>query len=242
MAGRVKGNRTMTVKELIDLLSTQPGDYEVAVRTIDDDISEIRDDLITELAEVEAPDDGMPGYVTLNYENNVLPELEDDELEDYAAGKHDEIEDDEDDSNIQGPDGREWTFNQFATWVISLTIRNTLEMFHGGGAMDPEHPNRKKPRGFITDRQMKAMNIVIRYKVYEVLSAISNPDRVIDEKLGFTNGQSLGFTMHYINDYMERPGSPELEEAYQRIKNGQFDPQGFVPDCTRSEPPYDPKS
>ena len=30
----------MTVKELIELLSNQPGDYEVAVRTIDEDIGE----------------------------------------------------------------------------------------------------------------------------------------------------------------------------------------------------------
>jgi len=45
----------MTVKELIELLSNQPGDYEVAVRTIDEDIGEIRDDAITDIAEVENP-------------------------------------------------------------------------------------------------------------------------------------------------------------------------------------------
>lgn len=223
----------MTVKELMDLLSTQPSDYVVAVRTIDDYIRSISDDAITGLAEVEAPDDGMPGYVIMDYEHNEYGDPPDN---DYVL----EITEDEpekediDNSQIEGPDGSEWTFEQFVTWVISLTIRNRLEMFHGGGAMNPEKPTSK--RGFITDRQMKAMNIVIRHTVYGVLSALHDPDRVIDEEHGFTSGQSLGLTLRYINDYMEPPGSPELEDAYQRIKNGQFDPPGFVPDCTRSEP------
>ncbi len=47
----------MTVKELIELLYSQPGDYEVAVRTIDDHIREIRDDAVTDLAEFDTPDD-----------------------------------------------------------------------------------------------------------------------------------------------------------------------------------------
>ena len=92
----------MTVKELIELLSNQPGDYEVAVRTIDEDIGEIRDDAITDIAEVENPDDDTPGFVALNYENNVLPELEDDELEDDMSGKYDEPEDDEQDDPFGG--------------------------------------------------------------------------------------------------------------------------------------------
>jgi hypothetical protein len=45
----------MTVKELIELLSTQPGDYEVAVQTIDDQMRDIRIDSITDLAEVAPP-------------------------------------------------------------------------------------------------------------------------------------------------------------------------------------------
>jgi hypothetical protein len=224
----------MTVEELIELLSGQPGDYEVGVRTIDDQICEIRDDAITDLAEVETPDDGGPGYVVLNYENNIIPELED-ELEDDEP---EDDEDDEDDSNsFQGPDGREWTWDQWQTWIISLSIRNELEMFHGGGAMDPEDPKPEdESEGFITDRQMKAMNIVIRHKVYEIFNAMANPDVVLDERLGVTNGSMLSFTLNYINEYMEPPGTPELEEAYQRIKNGQFDPPGFIPDCVKSEP------
>jgi hypothetical protein len=225
----------MTVKELIDLLSSQPADYEVAVRTINEDACEIYDNGITDIAEVETPDDDTPGCVILNYEDNVLPELEDDGLED-TTGEYDESDNDED-SIFTGLDGREWTWEQWQTWIISLSIRNELEMFHGGGAMDPENPKPEdESEGFITDRQMKAMNIVIRHKVYEIFNAMANPDIVLDERLGVTNGSMLSFTLNYINEYMEPPGTPELEEAYQRIKNGQFDPPGFIPDCVKSEP------
>jgi hypothetical protein len=133
-------------------------------------------------------------------------------------------------SNIKGPDGREWTWEQVQSWVISLSVRNALEMFHGGGAMDPENPNPEDPdeaEGFITDRQMKALNIVIRHTVSEAVSRLENPGK---------NAQELYYTLFYINKYMEPPGSAELEAAYKKIKNGEFDPPGFIPDCTRSEP------
>jgi hypothetical protein len=133
-------------------------------------------------------------------------------------------------SNIKGPDGREWTWEQVQSWVISLSVRNALEMFHGGGAMDPENPNPEDPdeaEGFITDRQMKALNIVIRHTVSEAVSRLENPGK---------NAQELYYTLFYINKYMEPPGSAELEAAYEKIKNGEFDPPGFIPDCTRSEP------
>jgi hypothetical protein len=39
--------------------------------------------------------------------------------------------------------------DEFQTWIISQAIRNELEMFHGGGAYDPEHPD--SGEGFITD-------------------------------------------------------------------------------------------
>jgi hypothetical protein len=35
---------------------------------------------------------------------------------------------------------------------------------------------------------------------------------------------------------LEPPGSPELELAYNEIKQGRFDPPGFVPDSTKSSP------
>lgn len=126
---------------------------------------------------------------------------------------------------IEGPDGREWTWDQFASWVIALSIRNALEMFHGGGAMDPDNPGSEE--GFISDRQMKALNIVIRRTVSKAVALVSHP---VD------NAEQLYWTLHYINGYMEPPGSDELERAFDRIEHGRFDPPGFIPDCTRSEP------
>src|SRR6185437_1128296 len=113
----------MTVSELIALLSTQPGDYEVAVRTIDHNSFSIWQDAISGLAEVEVPDDGVPGCVILNYEGNETGEPDnDDDLE--VEERHRELEQDNDDSLIKGPDGREWTWQQIESWVISLSIRN----------------------------------------------------------------------------------------------------------------------
>jgi len=100
-------------------------------------------------------------------------------------------------------------------------------MFHGGGAMDPENPDSKE--GFITDRQMKALNIVIRQTVHKAITLLSDP-------ASGNNGELTYYTLAYINRYMEPPGSDELKLAYERIENGQFDPPGFVPDCTKSEP------
>jgi hypothetical protein len=216
----------MTVNELIELLSSQPGDYEVAVRTIDNDNLSIWEDAITGLAEVETPDDGMPGYVILNYEGNETGESPDDDDEpEMTEHQREPEQEDDDNSLIEGPDGRKWTWEQFQSWVSSLSIRNALEMFHGGGAMDPENPDSEE--GFITDRQMKALNIIIRHTVSEMVKKLSNPRE---------NGEELYWTLTYVHDYMEPPGSDELERAYEDIKEGRFDPPGFVPDCTRSKP------
>ncbi len=173
----------MTVNELIELLSTQPGDYEVAVRTIDNDNLSIWEDAITGLAEVETPDDGMPGYVILNYEGNETGEPPGDDNEPEMT-EHQREPGQEDDNNslIEGPDGREWSWEQFQSWVISLSIRNALEMFHGGGAMDPENPDSEE--GFITDRQMKALNIVIRHTVSEMVKKLSNPAKTEKNSTG----------------------------------------------------------
>lgn len=119
----------------------------------------------------------------------------------------------------------EWSWVEVQSWVISLTIRNALEVFHGGGAYDPEDPGRGE--GFITDRQMKAMNIVIRHAVAEAVKHLEHPKDSLDY---------INWTLAYIDDYMEPPGSPELERAYNEIKEGRFDPPDFFPDCTKSSP------
>lgn len=136
------------------------------------------------------------------------------------------IEGPDDDDLITGPDGREWTWEQVQSWVIALSIRNALEMFHGGGAMDPDEPGREE--GFISDRQMKALNIVIRRTVSKAVARLSHPT---DDNL-----KSLFWTLRYIHGYMEPPGSDELERAFDNIQHGRFDPPGFIPDCTMSEP------
>lgn len=216
----------MTVSELIELLSTQPGDYEVAVRTIDNDNLSIWEDAITGLAEVRTTDDDMPGCVILDYQDNETGEpFEDDDEPQMTEHPRGAEQGDDDSSLIEGSDGRKWTWEQFQSWLISLSIRNALEIFHGGGAMDPENPDSEE--GFITDRQMKALNIVIRHTVTEMVKKLRNPQE---------NGQELYWTLTYVNDYMEPPGSDELERAYADIKEGRFDPPGFVPDCTRSKP------
>jgi hypothetical protein len=100
------------------------------------------------------------------------------------------------------------TFNQFSTWVISQAVRNNLEAFHGGGAVDPEDPDSEE--GFITDKQMRALNIVIRHTIHEALCKIdSDPDEFVPYVSFQIN------TSHMAPDgYMEAPGSPELESAF----------------------------
>ena len=137
-------------------------------------------------------------------------------------------QEDDDNSLIEGPDGREWAWEQFQSWVISLSIRNALEMFHGGGAMDPENPDSEE--GFITDRQMKALNIVIRHTVSEMVEKLSNPRE---------NGEELYWTLTYVNDYMEPPGSDELERACEDIKEGRFDPPALFQSAREASPRYD---
>jgi hypothetical protein len=124
---------------------------------------------------------------------------------------------------MKSPD--ELSYEEIQAWVISLSIRNALEMFHGGGAMDPENPDAEE--GFITDRQMKAMNIVIRKTVADAVEMLENPEE---------NGAHIVMALFGRNDYMEPPFSPELDAAFTDIEAGRFDPPWFVPDCTRDKP------
>jgi hypothetical protein len=108
--------------------------------------------------------------------------------------------------------GRPLTWEQFQAWVVAQAVRNELEAFHGGGAVDPDNPN--SGEGFISDRQMRALNIVIRHAVYEALT-----------RLGAAVGDQdawrfIQFQLATVNDYMEPPGSAELEQAYEEVTGG----------------------
>lgn len=109
--------------------------------------------------------------------------------------------------------GREITTDQYMAWVICQAIRNRLEMFHGGEALDPENPDAEE--GFITDKQMRALNIVIRYTVYEALDAVGMRE---DGKLSQqAAAQYCLWQLRTVNPYMEPPGSPELRRAYVEV-------------------------
>jgi hypothetical protein len=109
---------------------------------------------------------------------------------------------------VDGAGRRIASWSQYEAWVISQAIRNALEMFHGGGAFDPSNPD--SGEGFITDEQMRAMNIVIRRTVYDALRQLRSPE---DQKAY----AFCAFQLATVHDYMEPPGSAELEQAYAAL-------------------------
>jgi hypothetical protein len=108
--------------------------------------------------------------------------------------------------------GREITVEQFQTWVVAQAVRNALEAFHGGGAFDPDNPD--SDEGFISDTQMRALNIVIRRTVHEALGKLSD---LGGDKRAEDAGGYCWFQLSSVTGYMEPPGSPELEEAYREV-------------------------
>ena len=104
---------------------------------------------------------------------------------------------------------------------MAQAIRNALQTFHGCWGLDPDNP--ASGEGFISDGQMRALNITIRRAVHEALrhadiarQVAAHPRRRTlrpreQEALDFCE-----FQLGTIRDYMEPPGSPELKEAYQR--------------------------
>jgi hypothetical protein len=110
---------------------------------------------------------------------------------------------------------------QFRTWVVAQAVRNALQTFHGCWGLDPDNPG--SGEGFISDGQMRALNITIRRAVHEALrhahiacNVAAHPHRRTlrareQEALDFCT-----FQLGTIRDYMEPPGSAELKEAYQR--------------------------
>ena len=123
-------------------------------------------------------------------------------------------------ARIKGTDGK-ISLEQFRTWVVAQSVRNALETFHGVWAFDPDHP--ESGEGFISDHQMRALNITIRRAVHEALAHVDIARNVATQphgrELHARQTEALDFCefqLATVHDYMEPPGSPELEEAYQR--------------------------
>ena len=116
---------------------------------------------------------------------------------------------------------RKISYEQFRTWVVAQSVRNALETFHGGWAFDPDHLD--SGEGFISDNQMRVLNITIRRAVHEALGQVDttcNASKYLRRRGLYAEEQAAldfcEFQLSTIRDYMELPGSPELEEAYRR--------------------------
>ena len=112
-------------------------------------------------------------------------------------------------------------YERLRTWVVAQAVHNVLQEFHGNPAFNPDDP--ASGEGFISDGQMRALNITIRRAVHEALANLEIARNVAaqpqDRKLHARQQQALDFCefqLGTVHDYMEPPGSDELEEAYKR--------------------------
>jgi len=117
--------------------------------------------------------------------------------------------------------GEKISHEQLRAWVVAQAVRNALQTFHGCWGLDPDNP--RSGEGFISDGQMRALNIAIRRAVHEALRHADMADHVVADPhhraLSAGEQEALdfcAFQLGTIRDYMEPPGSAELEEAYQR--------------------------
>jgi len=116
--------------------------------------------------------------------------------------------------------GRKPRYEQLRTWVVGQSVRNALQTFHGRWGFDPDNPG--SGEGFISDGQMRALNITIRRAVHEALRQVDKARNVAAQpyrrELYPAEQEALDyceFQLGTIRDYMEPPGSQELEEAYK---------------------------
>ena len=116
--------------------------------------------------------------------------------------------------------GRKPRYEQLRTWVVAQAVHNALQTFHGRPAFNPDDPS--SGEGFISDGQMRALNITIRRAVHEALRQVDKARNVAAQpyrrELYLAEQEALDFCefqLGTIRDYMEPPGSPELEEAYK---------------------------
>jgi hypothetical protein len=121
---------------------------------------------------------------------------------------------------IECADGKNG-YERFRTWVVAQAIRNALQAFHADSAFDPDDPG--SGAGFISDRQMRALNITIRRAVHEALDrvdmardAVRRPGNQSSHPEEIAALDFCAFQLGTVRDYMEPPGSAELEKAYQR--------------------------
>ena len=117
--------------------------------------------------------------------------------------------------------GEKISHEQLRAWVVAQAVRNALQTFHGCWGLDPDNP--RSGEGFISDRQMRALNIAIRRAVHEALRHADMADQVAADlhrgTLSAGEQEAMdfcAFQLGTIRDYMEPPGSAELEQAYQR--------------------------
>ena len=75
-----------------------------------------------------------------------------------------------------GRAGRKPGYEQLRTWVVGQSVRNALQAFHGRWAFDPDNPG--SGEGFISDGQMRALNITIRRAVHEALRQVDKARNV----------------------------------------------------------------
>ena len=120
-----------------------------------------------------------------------------------------------------GRAGWKLDYEQLRTWVVGQSVRNALQTFHGRRAFDPDNPGSEE--GFISDEQMRALNLAIRRAVHEALRQVDKARNVAAQpyrrELYPAEQEALdfcAFQLGTIRDYMEPPGSPDLEEAYKR--------------------------
>ena len=83
--------------------------------------------------------------------------------------------------------------------IIAQNVRNRLEPLHGAG----------EPFAFLTDDQMKRLNIAIRLGIYEALTWMEEGE-----------SEYIGWTLAMWPSYAEMPGSPDLEAAYLEFVSG----------------------
>jgi len=104
-------------------------------------------------------------------------------------------------------------------WVVEQALHNALQAFQGCPAFDPDDP--ASGEGLISDGQMCALNITIRRAVHDALAHMGIARNVATQahgrKLHTRQQEALSFCEFMtVHDYVEPPGSPELQEANKR--------------------------